>query len=126
MRSIAIIALVAVIGFSFAACSDSGGGGGAPSPVTISGDFIGTWTSSISGITSRIVVTSTTWTEYRNSHHYDDGYFASWDGTSGNIYSNIIGKVVGTATITSSTTAKVVLNSYAESPGTYTYTKTTP
>jgi len=134
MRSIAIITLVVVIGFSFAALSLTGCGGhdDSPilfpinSPVTISGDFIGTWTSTDGVYTSTIIVTSTTWIQKANGYYYDDGYFASWDGTSGNIYSNALKKVVGTATIINPTTARVVLNSNAENPGTYTYTKTSP
>jgi hypothetical protein len=44
MRSMAIIALVAVIGFSFAACSDSGGGGG-----STANNVNGTWIDSDGG-----------------------------------------------------------------------------
>jgi len=125
MRSIAIIAIVVAIGFSFAACSD--GGGGTPPPVTIGDNFVGTWRGMIGSYTTTIIVTNTTWTQYVSiyygSYYYDSGYFTSWNGTSGNIYSDAIKKVVGTATVTDATHAIIVLNSNAEYPGTYYFTK---
>jgi hypothetical protein len=123
-----IFAIVAVIGFSFAACSDDGGGGGggggAPPPVTIDGNFIGTWTGTMYGENTIVIVTNTTWKQYIDDDYWDGGYFTSWNGTSGNIYSNVLKKVVGTATLTSSNAATIVLNSNALYPGTYYFTKT--
>jgi len=120
-----IFAIVAVIGFSFAACDNGGGGGGAPSPVTIDGNFIGTWTGIMSdkwgSYTAVITVTNTTWVQYVEGYYYDDGYFTSWNGTS--IYSNFLKKVAGTITVIDATHATLVLNSNAIFPGTYVFTK---
>jgi len=127
-----VFAIVAVIGFSFAASSDGGeggeGGGGAPPPVTIDGDFIGTWTGIMSDgygtYVATITVTNTTWTQYEDGYYYDSGYFTSWDGTSGNIYSNYYKAVVGTVTVINATQARIVLRAPSEGVGTYTLTKT--
>jgi len=111
VKMLSILAIVAVIGFSF----------------TIDGNFIGTWTGIMSdkwgSYTAVITVTNTTWVQYVEGYYYDDGYFTSWNGTSGNIYSNFLKKVAGTITVIDATHATLVLNSNAIFPGTYVFTK---
>jgi len=118
-KVLGIIALVAVIGFSMVSCDNDGGGGG----ITIDPSLIGTWTNVKGGNTSIFTITKTTWTQYLNGTFYDDGYFTSWNGTTGEIYSNTLKAIVGTVTVLTTNTAKVVLRSPALNPGEYAVTK---
>lgn len=62
-----VIALAAVIGFSFSACDTGGGGGGGNTGGTGgsgggSNPFVGTWTGNFGGERVSVVITNTNWT----------------------------------------------------------------
>jgi hypothetical protein len=69
MRSIAIIAIAAVIGFSIVACGDGGGNSNGDNP------FVGTWTKDDSGGNIKVTVTSTTWTATLSGSTYNSGTY---------------------------------------------------
>ena len=121
-----IIALVAVIGFSMAACKDDdnggGGGGGGGGVQNDPGDLAGTWTGNIGGYNAIVTISGSGWImTASNANFYDSGYFIR-NGNTATLYLSS-GTNNGTATIINSTTVRVVLNSNTKFPGTYTLTK---
>jgi len=121
-----IIALVAVIGFSMAACKDDdnggGGGGGGGGVQNDPGDLAGTWTGNIGGYNAIVTISGSGWImTASNANFYDSGYFIR-NGNTATLYLSS-GTNNGTATIINSTTVRVVLNSNTIFPGTYTLTK---
>jgi hypothetical protein len=89
-----IIALVAIIGFSMAACDeddDSDGG---------SSSFVGTWTGTMGGDYMKLVCTDTTWTTAGSDFGtYSGNYTRS--GNTASFYVSGVG--VGTATVSGNT-----------------------
>jgi hypothetical protein len=91
-----LIALVAVIGFSFAACSDGGGGGGGDNP------FIGTWVGG--GLT--VTFTDSTWNivpgqgEALSGTYTRNGNTATHAETSGDAFTAVVSGNTMTLTVT--------------------------
>ena len=109
-----IIALVAVIGFSFMACDDGddkGGGGG-------SGGLTGTWRRSIQGVTATVTITASGWT-FTAPGLTDSGTY-TMNGITASLFSTVYSMNTGTAVLVDSNTISITLNQYSAFPGTYT------
>lgn len=130
LKIFGIIALVAVIGVSMAACSDgsdnSGGnnnsGGGSP--------YVGTWIGYVQGAQATVTISAgNTWSISVPGGDFSDSGSYTGAGSVATLTSNNGGgSVVGTATAIANvdgtiTTINLVLNQNSAAPGTYTLTK---
>jgi len=94
IKILGLIALVAVIGFAFAACGGDDGDNGGSDP---NNPFVGTWKNTTEGIT--LVCTSTNWT-----WNADGDTFTGTYSRQGNDASFMVSGVgVGTATVSGNT-----------------------
>jgi hypothetical protein len=114
IKRFGIIALVALIGFSMAACdngsSDNGGGG--------NGGLSGTWKGNVAGLTATVKITSSGWT--LSAPGFSDSGTYIIDGITARLRSTVYNLETGTAVLLDSNTISVTLNSNSIAPGTYT------
>jgi uncharacterized lipoprotein NlpE involved in copper resistance len=113
-----IIALLAVIGFSMAACDNGSSSSSSSNNNSSGGGLSGTWRGNIGGLTATVTITSTGWT--MSAPGFSDSGTYTLDGITARLRSTVYGIETGTAVLLDSNTISVTLNSNSIAPGTYT------
>jgi hypothetical protein len=113
-----VIALVAIIGFSMAACDNDSGNDNNDNNNSSGGGLSGTWRGNIGGLTATVTITSTGWT--MSAPGFSDSGTYTIDGITTRLRSTVYGLETGTAVLLDSNTISVTLNSNSIAPGTYT------